>query len=154
MGLRPDSFGRSDLIAWCAEHHEEVASKKAGGTSASGAEEAARYFLVQFDLETVRAVFAGQWKKSKKPKKSKGSGERYSLAMHIDALLKRIEGGELTATQELRIGEELVGWIAEFANTHPAVMRDRRKYFAEEEAGAAAMEHQDRFARQFKEATG
>lgn len=147
MGLRPDSFDRSDLIAWCAEHHEEVASKKTGRRP-SGVEEAARYFLAQFNLETVRAVFAGEWKRPKK------LTERYSLAIHIDGLLKMVEGGELTATQELRIGEELIGWIAEFANTHPSVMRDRRKYFAEEEAGAAAMEHQDRFAKQFKEATG
>jgi hypothetical protein len=144
MGLRPDSFDRSDLIAWCAEHHEEVSTKKAGRARGSGVEEAARYFLAQFNLETVRAVFAGQWKRPKK------STERYSLAMHIDGLLGRIESGELTATQELRIGEELIGWIAEFANTHPAVMKDRRKYFAEEEAGAAAMEHQDRFAEQLR----
>lgn len=141
MGLRPDSFDRSDLIAWCAEHHEEVESKGSGG---SGAKEAARYFLAQFNLQAVKSVFTGKWKKPK------GSSDRYSLPMHIDRLLKRVEGGQLTVAQEQRVGEELIGWIAEFANAHPEVMKDRRKYFAEEEVGAAAIEHQERFAQQLK----
>ena len=144
MGLRPDSFGRSDLIAWCAEHREEVASKKAGDIRGSGAAEAARYFLVQFNIDTVKSVFQGKWKKPK------DSPERYSLALHIDGLLEKIESGKLSSAAELRVGEELIGWIAEFAITHPLVMKDRRKYFSGEEAGADAREHQERFAEQLR----